>query len=281
MAIYLSLLFIAGVMAPYFRSSNNLPPAMITLFFVLNLGVVSTIAFLLMAYFVNEKNRFLRLLNLERQRSESLLLNILPHEIAAILKKEQRIIADQYESASILFADMVGFTKLSDKLLPQEMVVLLNDIFGAFDTLVEKHGLEKIRTIGDNYMIAAGLPGARPDHASAIVQLAIEMQAFLHQQQALNEEYPSFRIGINSGPVIAGVIGHKKFQYDVWGDAVNVASRMESHGLPGEIQITESTYQLVNEQYRCIPRGSIDVKGKGEMATWQILRPPASAGDLL
>jgi class 3 adenylate cyclase len=155
------------------------------------------------------------------------------------------------------------------------MVVLLNDIFGAFDTLVEKHGLEKIRTIGDNYMIAAGLPGTRPDHAGAIVQLAIEMQAFLHQQQELNGDYPSFRIGINSGPVIAGVIGHKKFQFDVWGDAVNVASRMESHGLPGEIQITESTYELVNEQYQCIPRGSIDVKGKGEMATWQILRPPA------
>jgi guanylate cyclase len=273
MGIYLALLIIAGLIEPYTRLKNNLPPSLITLFFVLNLGTVSSIVFVLMAYFVHEKDRFLHLLNLEQQRSESLLLNILPREIAAILKKEQRVIADQYDSASILFADMAGFTKLSAKLPPQEMVVLLNEIFGAFDTLVEKHDLEKIRTIGDNYMVAAGLPRTRTDHASALVDLAVEMQAFLHEQQEQKSSYPAFRIGINSGPVIAGVIGHKKFQYDVWGDAVNVASRMESHGLPGEIQITRSTYDLVQTHFQCIPRGTISVKGKGEMATWQIARP--------
>lgn len=273
MGIYLALLLIAGLIEPYTRSTNNLPPSMITLFFVLNLGTVSLITFVGMAYFVNEKDRFLHLLDLEQQRSESLLLNILPREIASILKTEQRVIADQYESASILFSDMVGFTKLSAKLPPQEMVILLNEIFGAFDTLVEKHGLEKIRTIGDNYMVASGLPRTRTDHAAAIVHLAIEMQAFLHQRQEQDPGSPAFRIGINSGPVIAGVIGHKKFQYDVWGDAVNVASRMESQGLPGEIQITESTHELVKEDCECIPRGTINIKGKGEMATWQVVRP--------
>ena len=273
MAIYLALLVIAGLIEPYTRATNNLPPSLITLFFVLNLGAVSLITFVGMAYFVHEKDKFLHLLDLEQQRSESLLLNILPREIASVLKKEQRVIADQYESASILFADMAGFTKLSANLPPQEMVILLNEIFGAFDTLVEKHNLEKIRTIGDNYMVASGLPRTRADHAAAIVLLAIEMQAFLQQQQEQDGGYPAFRIGINSGPVIAGVIGHKKFQYDVWGDAVNVASRMESHGLPGEIQITGSTYELVKEQFQCCPRGSIGVKGKGEMATWQVVRP--------
>jgi guanylate cyclase len=275
MAIYLALLIIAGLIEPT-RSSNNLPQSLITLFFVLNLGTVSLIAFVILAFFVHEKDRFLHLLHAEQQRSESLLLNILPREIAAILKEEQRIIADQYESASILFADMVDFTKLSAKLPPREMVTLLNDIFGAFDTLVEKHDLEKIRTIGDNYMVAAGLPTTRPDHAQAIIQLAIEMQTFLHQQQIQDSSYPAFRIGINSGPVIAGVIGHKKFQYDVWGDAVNVASRMESNGVPGEIQITASTYELVKEQFQFRPCGAIAVKGKGEMATWQIVQESGS-----
>ncbi len=273
LAIYLALLIISGFIEPYTRSTNYLPPSLITMFFVLNLGTVSLIVFVLMAYFVNEKDRFWRLLNLEQQRSESLLLNILPREIAAILKNEQRVIANQYESTSILFADMVGFTKLSIKLPPQEMVILLSEIFGAFDTLVEIHDLEKIRTIGDNYMVASGLPRTRPDHAAAIVQLAIEMQAFLHRKQEQDADYPTFRIGINTGPVIAGVIGHKKFQYDVWGDAVNVASRMESHGVPGEIQITDSTHDFVKEQFQCHPCGTINVKGKGEMTTWQVVRP--------
>jgi len=272
MVIYLALLVIAGLIDPT-RRTNELSSSLITLFFVLNLGTVSLIVFVILAYFVYEKDRFLHLLDLEQQRSEGLLLNILPRDIAAILKKEQRVIADQYESASILFADMAGFTKLSAKLPPREMVTLLNEIFGAFDTLVEKHGLEKIRTIGDNYMVAAGLPRTRPDHASAIVDLAIAMQAFLHQKQEQDASYPAFRIGINSGPVIAGVIGHKKFQYDVWGDAVNVASRMESHGVAGEIQISASTHELVKGQFQCKPCGMINVKGKGEMLTWQIERP--------
>lgn len=272
MVIYLALLVIAGLIDPT-RRTNELSSSLITLFFVLNLGTVSLIVFVILAYFVYEKDRFLHLLDLEQQRSEGLLLNILPRDIAAILKKEQRVIAEQYESASILFADMAGFTKLSAKLPPREMVTLLNEIFGAFDTLVEKHGLEKIRTIGDNYMVAAGLPRTRPDHARAIVDLAIAMQAFLHQQQEQDAGYPAFRIGINSGPVIAGVIGHKKFQYDVWGDAVNVASRMESHGMPGEIQISASTHELVKGQFQCKPCGMINVKGKGKMATWQVIPP--------
>ncbi len=178
------------------------------------------------------------------------------------------MLADSYADVSILFADMVGFTPLSNALSPVEMVDLLNEVFSYFDALVEKHGVEKIRTIGDSYMVASGVPLPRPDHAQALASMALDMRAYIDGDLVRLRQGLSFRVGINSGPVVAGVIGQRKFQYDLWGDAVNTASRMESHGSPGKIQITPATYELLKDEFVCEPRGSIAVKGKGEMLTW-------------
>jgi len=201
------------------------------------------------------------------------LLNILPKEIATILKNEERTIADQYDEASVLFADMVGFTPLSAKLPPVEMVELLNEVFSYFDSLLDKYGVEKIRTIGDNYMVASGVPRGRPDHAQALVGMALEMLDYVSSHTFQNGHQLSFRIGINSGSMVAGVIGRRKFVYDVWGDAVNIASRMESHGVGDAVQITRATYELIKDEFVCEPRGTVLVKGKGEMEVWLVSCP--------
>jgi guanylate cyclase len=197
-----------------------------------------------------------------------LLLNILPKEIAPILKNERRTIADSFEGTSILFADLVGFTSLTAHMAPAEMVNLLNEIFSYFDSLVEKYSVEKIRTIGDNYMVAAGAPRPVPDHAHRLASMALDMLAYLEYRRSSNSFPVDFRIGISSGPVIGGVIGHKKFVYDIWGDAVNIASRMESQGVPGKIQITEPTHRLIHKDFHCERRGTVQVKGRGDMETW-------------
>jgi adenylate cyclase len=205
---------------------------------------------------------FLRRISLERQRAEHLLLNVLPGEVAEELKERGRVEPRRFDSISVVFADIVGFTQRYAGADPGEMVDQLNGIFTRFDTLAAKYGCEKIRTIGDAYMVAAGVPVARPDHAQAAAGLALEMLEY-------SAEGPfTFRIGINSGPVVAGVIGTSKFQYDVWGDTVNTASRMESHGEPGRIQISETSYRLIADDFICVPRGAIQVKGKGELTTW-------------
>ncbi|HEY9669064.1 MAG TPA: adenylate/guanylate cyclase domain-containing protein [Coleofasciculaceae cyanobacterium] len=207
-------------------------------------------------------------LEAERKRTEQLLLNILPQPIAERLKYEQNTIADQFAEATVLFADVVGFTQLSSRISAAELVVLLNKLFSMFDQLAEKHGVEKIKTIGDAYMVVAGLPTPRSDHASAIANLAIDMQqAVAHFNVEQNQSF-SIRIGINTGPVVAGVIGLKRFIYDLWGDTVNIASRMESQGLAGLIQVSEVTYECLKEQYLFEKRGIIQVKGKGEMTTY-------------
>jgi guanylate cyclase len=195
----------------------------------------------------------------------------LPRDIAARLKSGERIIADHYPSVSILFADLVGFTPLTNLLSPNDMVELLNEIYSHFDALIEKHGAEKIRVIGDNYMVAAGLPRQRADHAQVLARLAMEMNAYIDSLAPVGDRRLAFRIGINSGPVIAGVIGRKKFAYDVWGDTVNTASRMESQGIPGKIQITQATYELLKDEFVCEPIGLVDVKGKGTMETWTLV----------
>ena len=268
---FLGLVFLSGFLQHYVRPSNNLSPTLVISLFVLNIGAVSAIAFTLLYSFVRQKNNTLALLRVEQEKSENLLLNILPKEIAAILKNENRTIADLYDGASILFADMVGFTPLTAHMQPREMVDLLNRVFTHFDSLVDKHGLEKIRTIGDSYMVAAGVPRPRADHAQALAGMALEIQEYLRTDPACLSQRLNFRIGINSGPVVAGVIGRKKFIYDLWGDAVNTASRMESHGTPGRIQITRSTYELIRDQFVCELRGRIPIKGKGEMETWYLL----------
>lgn len=271
LAAYLSLVILSGFLEFHPLTSSALPRNIVTLFYVMNIGAVSTIAIILLAYFVSEKNQLFALLSSEQAKSENLLLNILPKEIAAILKNESRTIADQYTEASVLFADMVGFTPLSAKLEPTEMVELLNEAFSYFDSLVDKYDVEKIRTIGDSYMVASGVPRRRSDHAQALIHMALEMREYIATHTFCNGQHVDFRIGINSGPMIGGVIGRRKFVYDVWGDAVNIASRMESHGVGGAVQITRVTYELIKDEFVCEPRGTVNVKGKGEMEVWLVL----------
>ena len=257
------LVTISGFFQPYVRLTNNLSSAQVIFFFVINQVGVGSLVFMMVFYFVGQKNMF-------QQKSETLLLNILPKEIAAILKNESRTIANHYQEASVLFADMVGFTPLSAQLPPVEMVELLNEAFSFFDSLLDKYGVEKIRTIGDSYMVASGVPRGRPDHAQALARMALDMRDYISEHTFLNGHHVSFRIGINSGSMIAGVIGRRKFVYDVWGDAVNIASRMESHGLGGAVQITQTTYELIKDEFVCEPRGTVNVKGKGEMEVWLV-----------
>lgn len=204
----------------------------------------------------------------QQEQSEQLLLNILPQPIAQQLKQCPSIIADSFESVSVMFADIVGFTQFSARTSPKELVKILNLIFSKFDQLAEQHGLEKIKTIGDAYMVVSGLPTPRLDHASAIAQMALDMQAEMVNVAAETGEAFKLRIGINSGPAVAGVIGIKKFFYDLWGDTVNVASRMESQGIDGAIQVTAATYELLRDKFLFEERGVIYVKGKGDMTTY-------------
>lgn len=209
----------------------------------------------------------LRELESAQNLADRLLHNVLPPVIATRLKKTPGTIADAFENASALFADIVGFTPLSNKLNPTEMIELLNQIYSHFDELVDKYGVEKIRTIGDSYMVASGVPTPRPDHAQALAHLALDMLAYCKHLKEKGQPL-QFRIGINSGPLIAGIIGNKKFQYDIYGDTVNTASRMESHGEPGKIQVTQATYELLKDEFVLESRGKIEVKGIGLMETW-------------
>ncbi|MGB3263754.1 MAG: adenylate/guanylate cyclase domain-containing protein [Microcoleus sp.] len=207
----------------------------------------------------------------EQAKSEKLLLNILPKAIVERLKENETTIAEYFPAVTVLFADIVGFTPLSAHMNPIELVELLNQIFSRFDLLCERHGLEKIKTIGDAYMVAGGLPNPRADHADAIAQMALDMQTEIARFNVRNRKYFSIRVGIHSGPVVAGVIGIKKFIYDLWGDTVNIASRMESHGLSWRIQVSETTYELLEHKYLFQERGIIDVKGKGRMKTYLLV----------
>ncbi|HEY9640705.1 MAG TPA: adenylate/guanylate cyclase domain-containing protein [Coleofasciculaceae cyanobacterium] len=221
----------------------------------------------------DQEQAFLQQIQLEQEKSERLLLNILPKAIADRLKQGEQTIADSFAEVTVLFADIVSFTELSASLSSTELVELLNQIFSAFDRLVEQHKLEKIKTIGDAYLVVGGLPMPRDDHAEAIAELALDMQKEISQFSVSGwreqTAHPlSIRIGIHTGAVRAGVIGTTKFTYDLWGDTVNTASRMESHGLPGHIQVTAATYELLKQRYELAARGVIEIKGKGEMMTY-------------
>jgi len=265
---FISLVVLSGFLQPFVGSANNLSLGEIIFFFAVNLIAVGSLIFLMVFYFVGRKNLF-------QEKSEALLLNILPEEIVAILKNEPQTIADYFEGASILFADVVNFTPLSATMTPQELVEMLNEVFSHFDLLVEKHGLEKIKTIGDCYMVASGVPRPRADHAQVLVALALEMRDYVRHHEFCGHKL-SFRMGINSGPVVAGVIGRKKFIYDLWGDAVNTASRMETHGQEGMIQIARATYELVKDDFVCEAQGTVNVKGKGEMNVWSVTKQKSS-----
>lgn len=216
-------------------------------------------------------------LRLEQKKADRLLLNILPAEIAVRLKNNehyQGAIANRFETATILFADIVNFTTMAAKTSPTELVCQLNDIFSAFDAIAERHGLEKIKTIGDAYMVVGGIPSPTDHHAHAVMSMAIEMLAFAHTYSMASQANPHhlcLRIGINTGPVVAGVIGTKKFSYDLWGDAVNIASRMESHGLVNRIQVSEATYLQLKDTYQFQDRGYLPIKGRGEIRAFLLI----------
>jgi class 3 adenylate cyclase len=256
--------------------AEGIPRSIVVAFFALNIFGPAVVTFALLEHFVRSRDRAHRLLGLEQERSEALLLSIFPRAIAERLKISQGVIAERSEEVSVLFADITGFTPTAERLPAEEVVVMLDEIFSAFDELVAGHGLEKIKTIGDGYLVAAGIPTPRTDHAEAAARLALAMRQALAELPVASDL--SLRVGIDSGPVVAGVIGRTKFSYDLWGDTVNTASRMESHAPPGAIQVTERTYRRLEDGFVLEQRTGVAVKGKGEMRTYILLgeRPELS-----
>lgn len=268
---FAALVAVSGAIDPALAAgAPEIPTGVAVSFFVFNVLGVCLTAYVLLQYFVRARERALAELAVERARSERLLLNVLPASIAARLKLSEETIAEGFGEATVMFADIVGFTPLAQRLQPAETVAVLDRIFAGWDELAERHGVEKIKTIGDAYMVAGGLPVPRADHAEAIAAMALEMGA--EAKRCAGEGLPlEVRIGIDSGPVVAGVIGRAKFSYDLWGDTVNTASRMESHGLPGAIQVTERAYGRLHERFELRRRGTIEVKGKDPMTTYLLV----------
>ena len=268
-AAFVATILLALVFSEVVRPDGaDLPEGFVRTFDVLNIVVVSSVAMLLLVSFAQGRDA-------AQARVEALLLNVLPADVAQRLQSDPNSIADSFDEVSILFADVVDFTPLASGLDPREVVGLLDRLFTSFDELVDRYGVEKIKTIGDCYMVAAGVPTQRPNHAPALARLAIDMRECA--RRCLPDSYGHdvrLRIGISSGPVVAGVIGRRRFLYDLWGDTVNMASRMESHGTPDEIQITRSTWELLDDDFVTEPIGLVDVKGKGEVETWRIVGVP-------
>ncbi len=256
---FAALVGVSGAIDPAVATSApHIPAAIVVTFFVLNVAGVTGTAYVLLQYFVAARER-------EQAKSERLLLNVLPAPVAARLKQHGGIIADAFAEVTVLFADIVGFTPLSERLAADELVAVLDQVFARWDRLAAMHGVEKIKTIGDAYMVASGVPVAREDHAEAIADMALDMGPELARVAAETGLPLQVRIGIATGPVVAGVIGRARFIYDLWGDTVNTASRMESHAVPGTIQLTAQTHDRLHDRYELKPRGRIEVKGKGRM----------------
>jgi adenylate cyclase len=274
---FVVVFLVTGILGELLFADADLPAWFTSAMLALNVVGAGGVAFTLLASFAKQRNDAEAAVRVEQQRSELLLLNILPGPIAERLKADGQMIADHFVEASIVFADVVDFTPLAQRLPPTEVVGLLDRLFTRFDALVEQHGLEKIKTIGDCYMAASGVPEATPDHARRAALLALDMRESIERSAVAEGFGLELRIGINSGPVVAGVIGSKRFLYDLWGDSVNTASRMESHGTPGQIQVTRATYDLLKDEFDCTHRGTIEVKGKGAMETWYVVaeRSPA------
>jgi adenylate cyclase len=250
----------------------KVPTQTTVFFFALNFAGVSTIVFLLLRYSATEKQKAqARLeeahqqLQVEQERSERLLLNILPGAIAERLKNSNQTIADGFADISVMFVDIVNFTKIAEGLSPQQVFSMLNKIFSSFDELAEKFGLEKIKTIGDAYMVAGGLNDDCIDYTEALVDMALEMRDLLQRDFQVNHMHLEVRIGIGTGPVVAGVVGKKKFIYDLWGDTVNIASRITSEGVPGMVQVDEATYRRLQQHFEFHEPQTIYLKGKGNM----------------
>lgn len=259
---FCGLTVLSGLVDPNLsRSPAAIPDGIRTAFFVLNVTGVSLTAYLLLQYAVRARDDAFA-------RSENLLLNVLPRSIADRLKRSPGVIAEAHEHVTVLFADIVDFTPFAERTSPARVVGVLDEVFSAFDALAERHGVEKIKTAGDAYMAASGLPVARTDHAQAMADMALDMRvAFAGLCRSLELDL-ALRIGLASGPVVAGVIGRHKFTYDLWGDTVNTASRMESHGVPGRIQVTAATFEHLRAAYELEERGEIEVKGAGPRRTW-------------
>ncbi len=267
-----ALVAFSGLIDPALADgAPDIPAGVAVSFFVLNFLGVCTTAYVLLQYFVRARERALAELKVERAKSERLLLNVLPASVASRLKESDEVIADGFGAATVLFADIVGFTPLAQELAPADAVVLLDRVFASWDGLAARYGVEKIKTIGDAYMVAAGLPSEREDHDEAIADMALGMGSEAERSAGESGLPLEVRIGIDTGPVVAGVIGRAKFTYDLWGDTVNTASRMETHGVPGAIQVTERVYERLRERYELRRRGTIEVKGKGPMTTYLLL----------
>jgi class 3 adenylate cyclase len=286
---FLLLLVISALLEPWLPDGGrDWSERTRLLFTTLDIVGVSAFAFLLLRYFVRERDRAatalaraLRLLREEQDRSERLLLNVLPAPIAERLKRDASAIADRYDEATVMFADVVDFTPLAARLAPEDLIRFLNRLFSTFDRLAEHFGLEKVKTVGDAYMVVGGVPVPRADHAEAIAELALAMQEAVAAFEPVHGDRLRLRIGIHTGPLIAGVIGLNKFAYDLWGDTVNIASRMQSQGVADGIQITAATYDRLRHRYRCEWRGQVEAKGKGLILAYLLLGPlhPGAPGE--
>ena len=259
---YLGLVVVSGFLTPYLNTTSHLTPQQIQFFFVINLAGVGALVFLMFFYFVRQKQFF-------QQRTEELLLNILPKETATELKETGTTTAKEFDHVTVLFTDFKNFTTISEHMQAQDLVNEIHFCYSAFDTIITKYGLEKIKTIGDSYMCVAGLPVEKASHAVDAVSAALAICNFIEEEKKNKQgnglPFFDIRIGLHSGPVVAGIVGLKKFAYDIWGDTVNIASRLESSGETGKVNISGATYVLVKDEFNCRYRGKIEVKHKGEI----------------
>ncbi|BBO19898.1 adenylate/guanylate cyclase domain-containing protein [Candidatus Desulfobacillus denitrificans] len=286
---YLFLLAMSGSFDYYLadvelQTKTQIPIRTAVVFFALNFAAVSTIVFLLLRFATIEKQKAQarlseahRLLQIEQERSERLLLNILPGPVAERLKSSNQTIADGFADVTVMFADIVNFTHIAEGMAPTQVFAMLNRIFSSFDELAEKFGLEKIKTIGDAYMVAGGLNDGDTDYSAAIADMALAMRDILRNDFTVNESHLEVRIGIGTGPVVAGVVGKKKFIYDLWGDTVNIASRITSEGVPGMIQVDATTHRRLKEHFDFHEPQTIYLKGKGETEVHRIIGRKAAA----
>jgi guanylate cyclase len=267
--LFLGLAFLSWYMNPYFASNAlPIPDVIKSTFFLMNITGTASILYGVLRYFQAQKERVMISLDQEQQRSNKLLLNILPAAIAERLKDNDMRIADHYDSVTVMFADLVNFTQISANMPPAQLIELLSQVFLRFDQLAEKYQVEKIKTIGDAYMVISGAPVLCHDHAERIANMALEMQEALREVSVKTGTELKMRIGINSGPVVAGVIGSAKFSYDLWGDTVNMASRMEETSMADMIQVTPATQKILQNQYQFTSRAGVEVKGVGVMDTF-------------
>ncbi len=290
-AAYLFLLAMSGffdfhLASMEMQSKQQIPIKTAVVFFALNFAAVSTIVFLLLRFATVEKqkaqvrlNEAHHMLQIEQERSERLLLNILPGSVAERLKNSNQTIADGFADVTVMFADIVNFTHVAEGMAPTQVFAMLNRIFSSFDELAEKHGMEKIKTIGDAYMVAGGLNDGEKDYSDSIADMALAMRELLQRDFTVNESHLEVRIGIGTGPVVAGVVGKKKFIYDLWGDTVNIASRITSEGVPGMIQVDTTTWRRLKERFDFHEPQTIYLKGKGETEVHRLIGRKQSAGE--